>query len=685
MNSRQQLIFGIGIVIGVFGVAILLVPDLSLNIRIFPAYIAIIALIAFALTFYFANVIFKTDYQSINLPNPEHRTHAAPGDGIDRQINFLSTLRWRRSELSETYNALHARLRQAALSIFARHSLDDEQPRKQLIEGTWTDNAYAAAFFGDPFSPKPSLREQLRSLRTGEPPIQHRARHTVAALVHILYSNSQGSISSSKTDYQGDTDNPSLSTQPLAAVRANDGKDAHLNNQLRVPDAGETIERRTGRWQGVTTLALAASAAGILLRQPPVLLASGIGVGLAAYSQTATPPPVELEIERTVSDTHPAVGSEVRVTVTIQNVGDTLLPDCSVIDGVPPGLVVMEGSPRYGTALRPGKTTTFSYTLSVARGEHTFAPAAVIARDFTGSVERLTRIETAAVTTITCVPQLEPLDTVQLRHQADRFGGRVTTDIAGTGVEFHAVREYQPNDPRSHIDWNGLAKRGELSTLQFREERVTTVVLVIDARNEAYLASEADECSAVDRSVEAAGRVFTTLLDDNTKVGVTALSSHSQTCWLAPGTGNAHHEQARQILAIHPALAGTRPTIKSPNSNHNTSVEHLRRRLSSDAQVIVLTPLCDDEIIRLIGQLESLNHAPTVISPDPSVLNTPGRQLAHIERILRITSLRSSGVPVLNWLQNDNDPLSVAINRLDLNSHSHKRGSDTRAEGQYER
>jgi uncharacterized repeat protein (TIGR01451 family) len=226
----------------------------------------------------------------------------------------------------------------------------------------------------------------------------------------------------------------------------------------------------------------------MVLRRPSLLLASAVGVACAAYARSARPPPIALDIDRAVSNTHPEVGEEIEVTVTVRNTGEALLPDCCLLDGVPSGLVVTDGSPRYGTALRPGKATTFSYTLTAARGEHTFEPILVIARDYSASVERLTRVAASEQTTITYMPSLRSLDGAPLRAQADRFGGQITTSARGSGVEISATREYRQGDPRSRIDWNRVARTGELSTLLFREERAPRVMLVIDARPEAYLA-----------------------------------------------------------------------------------------------------------------------------------------------------------------------------------------------------
>jgi uncharacterized repeat protein (TIGR01451 family) len=644
MTRRRHLVLGLGIVLGVAGVTLTVIPDLSVDIRVTSVDIALIALLTLGLTLYLIKERLQGNHQRIDLPTPEHRHHAVPGAEIDSQITALSMIN------RSTDTTLRSRLEQAALSVLAQETLDEEQVREQLSEESWTDDPHAAAFFSASRSRQPSAREHLRTLRTGEPTSQRRIRHAIAALSATLADSS---------GHHRDGGDESIAVQSLPTEEPT----AKPTDETDEPLLDAPTERRTDRWQGVTALALAVGAGGMLLRQPALLLASVIGVGLAAYSRAAIPPSVVLEIERTVSETQPAIGDEVHVTVTIRNVGDTLLPDCSVIDGVPSRLVVTDGSPRHGTALRPGKATTMSYTLSAVRGEHVFTSPLVIARDFSGCVEHLTHVEPTSATTITCVPRLEPLETVQLRPQATRFGGRVTTETGGNGVEFHTVRDYQPSDPRSRINWNQLAKTGELSTLQFREERVATVVLVIDARTEAVLAPDSDGRSAVDRSVTAAGRIFATFQDTRTSVGIAALSAHPGTCWLAPGTGDAHRKQARQLLATHPALSPSRSTNDMAD-DQTTAVEHLRHRLPSDAQLIVLTPLCDDAISDSIRQLAALGYAPTVISPDPTVLTTPGRQLAHIERDRRMTALRSGGISVVNWGRGDDDSLSAVLTRL---------------------
>jgi uncharacterized repeat protein (TIGR01451 family) len=703
MSFRSRLPLIVGVVLGLVGLAVAFVPNLAPNIRVTSAGVAAIALLALALAGALAVAHYRDSRQTLALPMPEGRANRVPGNEIDRQIASLSPSNPHTDEPSETYEALQARLERVAQWVLTRDGLGAEQAHEQLTGGTWTDDSHAATFLADA-PEQPSMRGHLHALRTGEPPVARRARHTTGVLTR-RFTRRSSTASSGDTGRRSSEDEQSMSVQPLPSEaresgfasqsRTDETTDAS-EGTLRLPEVGETIERRTARWRGATAVALIVGATGIVLRRPALLLASVVAVGLAAYSRAGTPPAVALDIERTVSNTHPAVGDDVEVTVTIRNGGDSFCPDCTVIDGVPPDLVVTDGSPRHGVALRSGKATTFSYTLAAVRGEHRFTPASVIVRDVSGSGERLSHIAPSNVTTITCVPQLPPLADVPLRAHAERFGGRTATDMAGSGVEFHATREYQHGDPLARIDWNRLAKTGTLSTLQFRAERTPTVVVVIDARNDAFLAPDSDKRSAVDRSIKAADRIVTTLLDETTPVGIGALSSYPERCWLAPETGDTHRERTRRLLTTHPALAApsgdssgvpntaphtasTAPTETGPENEDRALGAWLRRRLPADAQVVVLTPLCDDEIADWIRRLDVSGHAATVISPDPTVPTSPGRQLARIERAMRISDLRSAGIPVLDWSRTNDESLSVAIENLRARGEPHatRRGADT--------
>ncbi len=422
-------------------------------------------------------------------------------------------------------------------------------------------------------------------------------------------------------------------------------------------EPGEVTERQTRRWYGVTVVALLTLGLGVLTSQPGLLLASAFGVAFAGYGQLTTPPEMDVAVERSLSDADPDEGDEVTVTVTVRNDGDRAMVDLRLVDGVPPGLVVTEGTQRHGMALRPGEASTYSYVVTAHRGDHVFQPTTVIARDASGATERVTSVATE--TAVTCEPTL-PTTTLEfpLRAQTSQHTGRFPADAGGPGVEFYATREYRPGDPLSRIDWNRTARTREFTTVEYRVERTVTVVLLVDARAEAYRASAPHERSAVERSVEAAREAYVSLTAEGHDVGVSALSPTD--CWLSPGKGPDHRVRATKLFGTHPAVS---PVPHTEETNIYASIQTLKSRLPGDAQVVLFSPLCDDLVVDSIVRLDAYGHLTTVVSPDPTTDDTAGHRVARARRSLRIADLRRRAIPVVDWDADEEFERAVAGSR----------------------
>jgi len=398
--------------------------------------------------------------------------------------------------------------------------------------------------------------------------------------------------------------------------------------------------RETGRWRGLVAVALFFVAVGVLTDRPATLLVGVVGAGLAAYPRLSGPPSVALDLERRLDDSHPARGEPVTVTTRVTNTGDSTLTDLRVLDGVPPMLSVASGSPRHAAVVRPGETTSFSYAVETDYGRHQFDPATVVARDITGAHEVETTV--AAGTEIQCADAVPELP---VREQPTGHAGRLVTDEGGSGIEFHSVREYRPGDPMGRIDSKRWARTGELTTVEFREERPAAILLLVDARAPAYRAVADQRPNAVAHSLAGVEQLLSALSGTRDAVGLAAFGR--ERCFRAPDVGTDHEERLHRLLATHAAFDSKPPADDDGDLDEQLSL--LRTHLDSDTQVVVFSPLTDRRIVEATRALAAAGHATTVISPDVTADGNLGQRLARRERTLRMHTLRSADVPVVDW------------------------------------
>lgn len=625
MNQRPSLV--VGVALAALGVLLMAAPGLA---GLLPGnQYLVIGVGGLALLIGLRLVIERkgTDVEGAETGDPEvRRPVPTPGDDLRAWLAHVDA--FGRSSM-RTRRRIRERLRSAAVAVVRRRERSSlEAARERVAAGEWTDDPHAAVFVGDASVDEPPALADLSVSLSLRSRFGYRARRTIAAVLSLA--------DAAEGEDERPVDEEDLAPGPATAA----------------PE--QTVDRETERWAGVGALALLAGAIGMALTVPTVLLLSVVGVTYAAYARQASPPTVALTVERELSDPDPNPEDEVEVTVTVRNDGDETLPDLRLIDGVPPGLAVESGSPRLGTALRPGRKATFSYTVVARRGEHEFGPLQAVARDASGAAEREVAVE--APGTLSCVPPLEATDTVPLYGTATRYAGRVSTSSGGEGVEFHATREYRPGDPPNRIDWNRHARTRELATLLFREERAATVVLLVDVRKQAYGAPGPDAPNAVERSVTAAGQVFESLLAGGDRVGIASFGPRD--CWLAPGAGSSHRERARRLLSTHEAFSAVPPETEFLPSARLADV---RRRAPIDAQIVLLSPVTDDYVGTVARRLQAHGHPVTVLSPDVTTDGDPARRLVRVERRFRLNALREYDIRVVDWAADED--LTVALQR----------------------
>ena len=425
--------------------------------------------------------------------------------------------------------------------------------------------------------------------------------------------------------------------------------------------------QRTRRWRGLGAAALLAGALGLVTWTPALFPVAAVAVALLAYGRIVAPPPATLALTRSVSESDPDPGDDVRVRLTVENVGDRTIPELRLVDGVPPVLRVVDGAPSLGTSLRPGGTATLSYTVEAGSGVYEFRPAIAVLRDATGVTERRVEIEADDATELGESLRLADGRPIPLRAATARFAGRRTVDGSGDGLTFRTIREYRRGDPLSRVDWRRRARTGELATVEFHPERSLPVVLVIDTRPVAAVAPTPDGETAIERSLSAAATLFGGLVADDHRVGIATLGP--ERAWLAPGRGRTHERRARELLSRSVERgASDGDEEMAGDGSEKTDVPDagrawLRERLPGTAEVIVVTPAVDDAVAGLIEGLAGLGRPVSVVSPDPTAETTAGRTLARLERRERLADVRAGGVPVVEFGPAEDVERAIATTR----------------------
>ncbi|MDZ5812771.1 DUF58 domain-containing protein [Halorubrum sp. AD140] len=567
------------------------------------------------------------------------------------------------------------RLREAATRATMRaEGCSRTDAGRRVDEGTWTSDPVAAPYLSASGRGVPSGTLPASGVASDGDP----ADRTVDAILAKATGERSAVPDSDRAGDEGLNGVSGRNSDRDAAARTDGGVTAEPASESNRPSS----VRWTGRWRGIAAVTLLAVAIGVLAERPSLLLVGALAGTYAAYPRLTAIPDPDLTVRRELDPATPADGDGVSVRTTITNEGDAALADVRIVDGVPAMLSVVDGSPRGATALRPGGEVTIRYELRARPGRHAFQPTTVLCRDASGSVE-IERSLTAA-SSVECEAELS---TVPLRARSGHRPGPLVTDDGGEGIEFHSVEEYQRGDPANRIDWRRYARTGELTSMTFRTEGLAEVMVCVDARPASYRAADATAPHAVALAVDAAGRIGDALFDANHRVGLAGFGRH--VCVLPTRSGRDHASRFHQRLATDPAfeldppatggtprrgggtassrLAGGDGAIGGGSGANGTApidtqLSRVRTGFGANTQVVLITPLCDDEATRIAQRFESGGTAVTVVSPDVTTAETAGGRLARAERAHRLSVLRNAGVPVVDWTPTQ--PLSAAMRAI---------------------
>ena len=363
---------------------------------------------------------------------------------------------------------------------------------------------------------------------------------------------------------------------------------------------------------------------------------------LIGYLQT--PENIKLQATRQLSAERVPPNTNVDVTVTLTNHGSSL-EEVLLEDLVPEGLTVKAGFSRHMVRLGKGESYSFTYTASGPRGGYVFEPLQVSVRDTIAVSSADFLVE--AKGRLFVLPPVTRIRPVAIRPRRTRvYAGSIPARAGGTGTEFFGVREYQPGDAPSSINWRASARYvDKLYANEFQQERVADVAIVLDGRLRTN--EFARRNSLFEYSVQAAGSLADALLTQGNRVGLLVYATYL--AWTFPGYGKIQRERILHALA----------NAKTGESQVFSDLEHIPTRLfPPESQIILISPLLEDDFPTLL-HLRAQGYEVMVISPNPvkfemsyltaNELVQLASRVIRMERMLMLQKMGRAGIHVLDW------------------------------------
>jgi uncharacterized protein (DUF58 family) len=363
---------------------------------------------------------------------------------------------------------------------------------------------------------------------------------------------------------------------------------------------------------------------------------------LVGYIQA--PEKTNFKATRHLSAERVSPNANVDITVTVTNHGPGL-EEVLLDDPVPEGLTVHSGFSRHLVMLGKGASYTFKYTASGPRGGYVFD--ALEAQVSDPIALRSTRVRVEAQGRLFVLPPVTRIRPVAIRPRRTRvYAGSIPARAGGTGTEFFGVREYQPGDAPSAINWRASARYvDKLYANEFQQERVADVAIVLDGRLRTNEFARGH--SLFEYSVQAAGSLADALLTQGNRVGLLVYATYL--AWTFPGYGKIQRERILHALA----------NAKTGESQVFSDLEHIPTRLfPAKSQIILVSPLCEEDFPTLL-QLRAQGYEVMVVSPNPvkfELSYLPANELVQLagrvirmDRALLLQKMERAGIHVLDW------------------------------------
>jgi uncharacterized repeat protein (TIGR01451 family) len=419
------------------------------------------------------------------------------------------------------------------------------------------------------------------------------------------------------------------------------------------------------RYAGLLPVSLLIVIVGVFLGEGWIISLVTFPLSFLLFGALSSVPDPEIEIERTIDPKRPVPSDTVSVTLTVENVGDTPIPDIRIADGVPENFTIVDSSPSFSTALAPGDIKQIEYTLRASRDKHVFDPPKVRVRGIAADQYRDPEIEVSGDKTCTAEVFIDDPPTVQ---ETKTLTGAITGDTGGSGIEFHTVRQYRPGDPINRIDWRRLARQGDLWTIDFAEYSGVSVFILADCRSETNVHPTLQRSSGIELTQYAADRIVHALEIAGHESGFGALSQDLLP-FVKPGTSKIHVKTRTALRSLNEDIDwdGSRLLVDDPSDGVELA-GRLMEQLQSGTQVVFISPLGDDLPVTFVRKLRAHGYPVSVIVPGLFDPDDVGKRLVHTTLQARLTRLRDANADIITWPHSV--PLPVALSGQRLGEHA---------------
>ncbi|WP_329107420.1 DUF58 domain-containing protein [Micromonospora sp. NBC_01699] len=244
-------------------------------------------------------------------------------------------------------------------------------------------------------------------------------------------------------------------------------------------------------------------------------------------------------------------------------------------------------------------------------------------------------------------PKTEPFDADEAMPRAAGLVGGHRSRRPGEGGELAGVRIFGPGDRLRRIDWRVSLRARQLHVAATLSDRDAEVVLLLDVLAEAGRSGGVrGSASVLDTTVRAAAAIAEHYLHRGDRVSLLEYGPAARR--LRPATGRRQY-----LIALEWLL-----DVTAANSEHEPYDQVFGPQLlSSNALVVVLTPLVDPRSAAMLARLARSGRFVVAVDTLPEKTDPPRRgqwtEVAHrlwrLDRENTVGQLREHGVPVVAW------------------------------------